>query len=148
MTRQKTRWLLAALLWLALWPAPVHSQSAAITDAHKQFSELYEQGRYQEALPFAEKALRLGKAEFGLDHPYTASFLNNLADLYRAQGRYGDAEPLHKRSLAIRKKALGPEHPAVAQVLENYAVLLRETGHPRDAAIMAARATAIRAKRE
>ncbi len=30
------------------------------------------QGRYQEALPFAEKALRLGKAEFGLDHPTTA----------------------------------------------------------------------------
>ncbi len=30
------------------------------------------QGRYQEALPFAEKALRLGKAEFGLDQPTTA----------------------------------------------------------------------------
>jgi hypothetical protein len=55
----KTRWLLAASLWVALWPAPVQSQSAALIDAYHQFSELYAQGRYQEALPFAEKTVRL-----------------------------------------------------------------------------------------
>ncbi len=94
-TRHKTRWLLAALLWLALWPAPVHSQSAALIDAHKQFSELYAQGRYQEAFPFAEEALRLGEEEFGPTDPTTATLLNTLAELYRAQGRYGYAEPLY-----------------------------------------------------
>ena len=68
----------------------------------------------------------------GLDHPYTATFLNDLAELYSAQGRYAEAEPLYKRSLAIVENALGPEHPKADQALEYYAVLLRETGHPGD----------------
>ena len=63
MTMNKTRLLLVALLWLALWPAPVQSQSPALMDAYNQFSELYAQGRYREAFPFAEEALRLGEEE-------------------------------------------------------------------------------------
>ncbi len=148
MIRHKARWLLAALLWLALWPAPVQSQSAALMDANNQFSDLYAQGRYQEALPFAEKAIRLGKQEFGPDHPTTATLLNNLAALYHAQGKYAQAEPLYQRSLAIREKALGPEHLNVATILENYAALLRQTARANEAERMEARAEAIRAKSE
>ena len=48
--------------------------------------QLHAQGRYQEALPFAEKAVRLGNKEFGPDHPTTATSLNNLAALYRTPG--------------------------------------------------------------
>ncbi len=120
------RWLLATLLWLALWPGATHGQSSELPDAFNRQSELYEQGRYQEALPFAEKALRLGKAEFGLDHPYTARLLNNLALLYRDQGKYAEAEPLYQRSVALRNKVLGPEHPTGAPSLEFYTALLRE----------------------
>ena len=59
------------------------------------------QGRYRQALPFAEEALRLGKEEFNPDHPAAATLLNNLAELYRVQGRYAEAESLHRRALAI-----------------------------------------------
>jgi tetratricopeptide (TPR) repeat protein len=147
MIRHKARWLLAAaLLWLAFWPAPVQSQSAALMEAYNQFSQLYAQGRYQEALPFAEKALRLGEEEFGPNDPTTAVFLNNLALLHEAQDHYAEAEPLYRRSLAIRGKAPGPEHPHVAQSLENYAALLRQTARADEAERMEARAKAIRAK--
>ena len=91
--------LLAAFLWLALWPGAVQSQSAALMDAFRQFSDLYAQGRYQEALPFAEKALVFSKEEFGAEHPNTAIMLNNLAELYRAQGKYAEAEPLYPRRI-------------------------------------------------
>ena len=51
-----------------------------------------EAGRYEEALPFAEEALRLGEEEFGPNDPPTATLLNNLAALYDAQARYAEAE--------------------------------------------------------
>ena len=104
------------------------------------------QGRYQEALPFAEEALRLGNQEFGPDHPTTAALLNNLAELYRAQGKYAEAEPLYQRALRIYEKALGPDHPDVATSLKNYATLLWETGREDKAEEMEARAKAIRGR--
>ncbi len=73
--------------------------------------QLHAQGRYQEALPFAEKAVRLGNQEFGPDHPTTATSLYNPALLDNAQGKYPEAEPLVKRALAVREKSLGPDHP-------------------------------------
>ncbi len=102
MIRHKPRWLLAALLWVALWPALVQCKSAALMDAYNQFDELDDQGRYQEAIPFAEEALRLGEEEFGPNDPTTTNLLSNLAVLYKAQGRYAEAEPLYQRALAIK----------------------------------------------
>jgi tetratricopeptide (TPR) repeat protein len=46
-----------AVLWL--WPAVAYGQSPALVDAYKRFTELYTQGRYQQALSFAEKSLKL-----------------------------------------------------------------------------------------
>ncbi len=48
-------------------------------DAYKRYSELFAQGRYEEALPFAERALKLAEQEFGPNDPSTAVDLNNLA---------------------------------------------------------------------
>ena len=126
--------LAAAFLWAAHDPDVASGQSSEFMEAFSSFKTLYQQGRYSEAELYAEEALRLGKAEFGLDHPYTASLLNNLARLYQAQGRYAEAEPPYKRSLAIREKALEPEHPDVAQSLNNLAGLYRAQGrYPRQA---------------
>ncbi len=81
-----------------------------------------------EALATAERALKLGEHELGLDHPVTATVLNDVAELYRAQGRYTDAEPLRKRALAIRVMAFGPDHPDVATSLNNLALLYDNQG--------------------
>ncbi len=131
---------------LLLTASGVHGQSPALMDAYERFQALSAQGRYEEAVPFAEQALRLGEREFGPDHATTASLLNNLGALYRAQGRYAEAEPLVERALAIFENALGPDHPNVATALKNYAALLRGTGRSEDAMEMEARAKAIRAK--
>ena len=41
-----------------------------------------------------------GVQQLGLEHPTTATSLNNLAELYRAQGRYGEAVALSVRTPA------------------------------------------------
>ena len=140
------RRLAVLCLLAALWPALALAQSAALMDAYNRYKALYEQGRYAEAEPFAQKALELGQREFGPDHRTTGSLLNNLALLYKAQGKYAEAEPLYQRSLAIREQALGPAHPSVATSLENYAALLRATQRGEQAAKLETRAKAIRAK--
>ena len=101
MARAKTSLLLAGVLCLALGPAVAHAQSPELLDALKRSDELYVAGRYHDALPFAEKALRLVEREFGPDHPNTAAFLSNLAEVLQLQGRYDEAEPHCERALAI-----------------------------------------------
>ncbi len=93
--------------------------SSELDEAYNSSKTLSQQGRYAEAEPYAKEALRLGTEEFGPNDPSTATFLNNLAELYRAQGRYAEAEPLYQRALAIWEKALGPEHPDVAGSLNS-----------------------------
>ncbi len=115
-----------AVLWL--WPAVSYGQSAALDDAYKRSKDLYAEGGYQEALPFAEKALRLSEREFGPDHPEVARGLNDLGELYRLQGKYAEAEPLHQRALAIFEKALGPDHPDVATGLSNLGLVYHAQG--------------------
>ena len=95
--RPVRRWMLPVLAALVLWSGAAQGQSPALVEAHDRFLDLYTQGRYQEALPYAEEALSLSEREFGLDHPDVAVRLNALAEVYRAQGDYAKAEPLHKR---------------------------------------------------
>jgi Tetratricopeptide repeat len=47
----------------------------------------------------------------GLDHPLTATSLNDLAAVLRDQRDPAAAHPLFGRALAIRKRVLGPNHP-------------------------------------
>ncbi len=71
-----------------------YGQSPALQEAAKRSITLYQQGRYSEAISYAANALKLGEDEFGPDHPFTATLMNNLAEFYRAQGNYAEAAPL------------------------------------------------------
>jgi CHAT domain-containing protein len=90
--------------------------------------QLYQQGRYGEAIPRAREALALREQALGPTHPAVAESLHNLALLLQATGDYAGARPLYERALGIREQALGPTHPDVALTLNNLAKLLRTTG--------------------
>ena len=45
MALRKTRWLMAALQCLVVWPGATHEQSSALMEAYNRYSELYAQGR-------------------------------------------------------------------------------------------------------
>jgi CHAT domain-containing protein/tetratricopeptide (TPR) repeat protein len=112
--------------------APSSEDANALERANalnQQVVELYQAGRYGEAIPLATEVLRIRETALGPDHPDVATSLNGLAGLYRAQGNYGAAEPLFQRSLSIRETNLGPDHPAVATSLNNLALLYQNQGN-------------------
>ena len=55
------------------------------TALNQQATQLYNQGRYSEAIPLAERALAIREKTRGPDHPDVAASLNNLGALYRTR---------------------------------------------------------------
>ena len=104
------------------------AQADELQDANDQYEALDEQGKYQEALPFAQKAVRLAETKFGKESGDTSVYLSNLGSLYATLGDYDKAEPLYKRALEIDEKALGPDHPDVATGLNNLGLLYDDLG--------------------
>jgi tetratricopeptide (TPR) repeat protein len=127
--------------------AQVSSQDQeALAEAKRlnnQAVELYQQGKYNEAISLAEKALAIRKKVLGENHLDTATSLNNLAELYRSQGRYSEAEPLYKQALAIYKAQLGDNHPDTAKSLSNLAGLYESQGRYSEAEPLYKQALAI-----
>jgi CHAT domain-containing protein/Flp pilus assembly protein TadD len=79
--------------------------------------QLWVAGKYDEALPLAEKALELQERRWGAEHPDLTYPLLNLASIHFRKGDYEKAEALYLRGLMIAEKALGSEHPRVARLL-------------------------------
>ena len=72
---------------------------ADVEELNRQVVQLYQQGKYREAVPVAQQAVAEAKANFGPDDARTATSLNNLAGLYESMGRYDDALPLYRRAV-------------------------------------------------
>jgi tetratricopeptide (TPR) repeat protein len=113
---------------------------------NREVIRLYRIGNYDHGVFIGKKAIEVAEKAFGADHPYVATSLNNLGELYKAQGRYAQAELLHKRSLAIREKALGADHPYVATSLNNLGELYKAQGQYAQAELLHKRSLAIREK--
>ena len=125
------------------------AQQGSIEEAralNQQVIDLYAQGRYEEAIPRAERVLTITEKVLGPEHPNTATALSHLAMLYHDTGAYGKAEPLYQRALAIREKVRGPEHPDTATALNNLAALYEATGAYAKAEPLLQRALAISEK--
>jgi tetratricopeptide (TPR) repeat protein len=96
-------WSLAALsllLWLA--PQAAWGQSAELKEAddlNNRIVPLFQAGRYQKALPLAQRVVATREKTLGPAHPEIAISLNNLALLYRATG--AQALPLFLRVLPL-----------------------------------------------
>ncbi len=102
---------------------PQSSLAAQLRQSYRDYQIQFKQGKYRAAEVHAKKVLRLGEKIFGPNHKNVATFLNNLALIYRIRGRYRQAEQLYKRDLAISEAALGRSHPSVGKSLNNLAEL-------------------------
>jgi tetratricopeptide (TPR) repeat protein/CHAT domain-containing protein len=143
----RSLFFIAAVFALVFFPASLaHAQSSEAQELNKKVVELYQAGRYDEAIPLAQQVLAIDEKAFGPDRPEVATDLNNLAALNLAEGRSADAESLYKRSLEIREKALGPDHPYVAQSLNNLAELYDREDRDAEAELLYKRALPIQEK--
>jgi tetratricopeptide (TPR) repeat protein len=125
------------------------SSNSALAEAeelNQQANKLYQQGKYSEAIPLLEQLLAITREKFGDNHPYTATFLNNLADLYRLQGKYTEAETLLKQALAIRREQLGDNNPDTVVSFNNLAALYQLQGKFSEAEPLYKKTLAIRRK--
>ena len=108
-------------------PGPEHKDLAKLSSLHKQVVELYQAGKFNEAIPIAQELLKFAEKAFGPDHAGTATFVNFLAELYFETHDYAKAELLYQRALKTDEKALGPDHADTATVLNNLAKLYLST---------------------
>ena len=114
------------LLALGLWILVCEASLAEEDDPgalNQRVNQLIEQGKFQEAIPIAERAVEVAKHTLGPDHPKTADALNDLGFIFQKIGNYAKAEPLYQEALRIRQKVLGPEHSDTAASLNNLASL-------------------------
>ena len=119
--------LIALGVWVLVCPALV-AQDDDPNELNRQVNQLIVQGKYQEGIPIAEKAIEVSKRVRGPEQPETAAALNNLGFLFQKIGDYPKAEPLLQEALRIRQKVLGPDHPDTASSLNRLAVLYQDMG--------------------
>ena len=104
---------------------------------NQQAIELYQAGRYDEAIALAEEALAIRVELLGQSHPDVAISLNNLAELYSSLARYEEAIPIFQQALAIWREQYGEGDPRFALALGNLANLYRNQGRYAEAAALA-----------
>ncbi|ANB74935.1 hypothetical protein AYM40_21020 [Paraburkholderia phytofirmans OLGA172] len=107
------------------------SQDPRLVEANQlnqQMESLYREGRFQEALPIAQKILTLRESVLGDLNPNVAAAQNSLAILYDELGQYSEAERLYQHALATYEKTTSPQNPSYATALNNLANLYQATG--------------------
>jgi CHAT domain-containing protein/tetratricopeptide (TPR) repeat protein len=140
------RLVLIVVTAACIWASSTLAQSDDPNALYRRVTELYQAGKYAEAMPLAERYAAAMKSRLGAEAPQYALALSWLAQLYDAQGRYAEAEPLHKRALAIAEKALGPDDPNVGRLLASLAEVYEAQGRYAEAEPAHKRALAIAEK--
>ena len=124
----KSPWRLFALgLWFLASSASL-AKSDDQNALNQQVRQLIAQGKYREAIPYAEKAVELAKRVYGPGNFGTVQSLNNLAMLYQDMGEYAEAKPLYQETLRLCQEFLGKEHLDTATSLSNLATLYQDMG--------------------
>jgi len=107
------------------------AEEAAVSGA--LMTILATQGKYEEAVTEARRALTLNEQAFGPDHPTVATSLSHLGNVLGDLGKHAEAEVEHRKALAILEKAVGPEHPDVAMARDNLGTALYHLGRDDEA---------------
>jgi tetratricopeptide (TPR) repeat protein/CHAT domain-containing protein len=135
--------IIASLNWLGDAQAQGQEDLALL---RAEISRLLGQGKYDQAVPIAQRSVEQARQKHGEQHPEFAMAITGLAGVYRVQGHLAEAERLAKRALVIIEKALGPEHPEVGTALTNLAELCEAQGRLAEAEPLHRRSLAIREK--
>jgi len=89
---------------------------------------LESRAQFTEAKKIYERALAIGEAVYGPDHPTVAIRVNNLGGVLHDLGDLQGAKKNFERALAIGESAYGPDHPTVAIRVNNLGGVLRALG--------------------
>jgi tetratricopeptide (TPR) repeat protein len=85
--------------------------------------ELFDQGKYDEALAPAQRALEIEQRLLGPTHPRVAVALNNLAEIYLGKKKDNEAEKLFQEAVGIFEKEGERNADRIGIILERLAML-------------------------
>jgi len=105
---------------------PGHPGIAAAT--HALGKVLQDRGRYGEAIPVLQEAVRLRSAP-GVAKAALAESLFELAGAHFYAGNYDRSEELNRRLLSMHREIYGARHPMVAEDLINLGAIQQERGN-------------------
>jgi len=108
--------LCVALLSTSLAAGVARSQSAAITDAYSKARTLATEGKTEEALPHAQKALELARQELGENHKVTGILAFNLGVIYLDLGQSAEAKLVLLEARSIYQAVYGEEAPELLEI--------------------------------
>jgi tetratricopeptide (TPR) repeat protein len=106
----------------------------------------WEEARYDEARPLAERTLALRERILGSEHPEVLGDLSNLAGILKDMGHHAEAEAIDRRLVALDEKVFGATHPETAASLNNLGLDLLYQGKLEDALATLGRSLELRAR--
>ncbi len=104
---------------------------------------MIEQGRYDDAVPYLERARDVWQNELDPRHPEAARPLISLGNVANYTGRHDDAVRHYEDALRRREEALGAQHPDLYGPLGNLGGMFNERGDHDRAIAYCTRALAI-----
>jgi CHAT domain-containing protein/Tfp pilus assembly protein PilF len=125
---------------------PSRADQAKLSSLQQKIDELNHAGKYRDAIPLAQDALKLVESTKGPESLETEAACDKLGGLYLDNGDYAKAEPLYERALRISEKVLGREHGRTGTSLNNLAWLYYKMGSYSKAEPLYRRALAISEK--
>lgn len=87
--------------------------------------KLRNDGKYDEALAKAEKALAILTKIYDAESAENADIIDEIGEIYDSKGEYPKAEEYYLRALKMYEKKFGAEHFFVASVLNNLGAVYR-----------------------
>ncbi len=103
--------------------------------------------RHKEALAYLNKALEIGTARLGQNHPEVAATYDNIGRIYWYKGDGDSALYFCARALDIRQRVLEENHPEVARSYESMGLVLLYNNENAEALAYLQKALMIRRQR-
>ena len=126
--------------------APANAERTSIESLRAQSRQLFEAGKYAEALAAQRRVLDAVKALVGEEHQAYADALVNLGLVLRHLGRYAEAEAAYKAALAIYQKLFSPDDAKPLLTLQRLASVYSRQGRNKEAAELLERVLAAHEK--
>ena len=99
----------------------------------QQISQLYQQGRYEEAIPLQARSLSMYRRLHQGIHSDLATAIGNLALLYDRAGQSLQAESYYQQALEMRQQLFTGDHSSIALSLNNLAAFYDRQGNYEEA---------------
>jgi TonB family protein len=98
------------------------------TDLTSSVAKLYKEGKFDEALPLAKRALEIRERLLPPADKRVSMSLGYLGDVYMAKRDYGSAKKSFDRLLLLQEERLGPTDVNLAFTLDRLALLYYRVG--------------------